>query len=256
MEFYQKDMEYYVPEISVRSMREGRFTLGPITNIGGNIKFNDAFLAFRKQAEDLHINLSYPIGSYYCSMEPFVKHPDAPTNFFSSDPNGNSKWPQGNYLTGYSRGRYGDFGNTPEMMKAYAAKENLELTGPVFQIYLHDEICIVFRENLGSGDWCDIQGLVTGIVHTFHEMNRRFDSLVCNRRLSLDKVFQGDSIRAEDVFERSLADRCCDTGFMSGIRRYLWSDFLIELQKYRVDRLGGRCVEADVAELLVVHILD
>ncbi len=136
------DYESFVPDFTVRHMEEGSFILGPGANIGGDVEFHDALMAFRWQAEDLRINLSYPIGSYYRSMEAFVAHPDAPDNLFSSDPNGNSKWPEGDYLTGYARGYYGDFGDVPEKMEAYAKEHNLALSGPVFQMYLHDEVCL------------------------------------------------------------------------------------------------------------------
>jgi DNA-binding transcriptional MerR regulator len=131
-----------IPDFTVRHIEEGKYILGPNTNIDEDEKFYDAFLNFRRQAEDMRINLSYPIGGYYRSIDNFVNAPGSPNNFFSSDPNGNSKWPEGDYLTGYSRGYYGDFGDVPERMRSYAKENDLVLNGPVFEIYLHDEICL------------------------------------------------------------------------------------------------------------------
>ncbi len=137
-----QDEEDFVPDFAVRYMPEGRFILGPCTDIHEDNQLLDALMAFRRQSNELRINLSFPVGGYYHSMGAFVDNPDAPSHFFSSDPNGNRKWPMGDYLTGYSRGAYGEYGDTPEKMRVYAIEQNLVLNGPVFQIYLHDEICL------------------------------------------------------------------------------------------------------------------
>ncbi len=131
-----------VPDFTIRHMPEGKYILGPSANTYGDDRLYNTLVDFRKSAENMRINLSYPIGSYYQSMNFFVDDPGAPSNLFSSDPHGNKTWAAGDYLTGYARGSYGDFGDVPSKMMAYAAEHKLELTGPVFQMYLHDEICI------------------------------------------------------------------------------------------------------------------
>jgi effector-binding domain-containing protein len=45
------------------------------------------------------------------------------------------------YLCGFTRGYYGDFGDLPERMTAYAEENSLTISGPVYTVYLHDEIC-------------------------------------------------------------------------------------------------------------------
>ena len=90
-----------------------------------------------------HINLSFPVAGRHDDMESFLNAPGCPDNFISIDPVGKSVRKAGEYLVGYARGRYGEFGDLPERMATYAKKNALSLTGPVYTIYLHDEICTV-----------------------------------------------------------------------------------------------------------------
>ena len=74
-------------------------------------------------------------------MESFRKAPECPDHFASIDPIGTYTRNAGNYLVGYARGYYGDLGDLPERMAVYAEENTLTLTGPVYTLYLHEEIC-------------------------------------------------------------------------------------------------------------------
>jgi effector-binding domain-containing protein len=75
-------------------------------------------------------------------MNVFLNEPSQPTRFFSLDPNGKEKQPKGLYLTGYTRGYYGQTNDLPKRMAAFAKKNRLVFTGPVYNIYLFDEMSI------------------------------------------------------------------------------------------------------------------
>jgi len=62
--------------------------------------------------------------------------------FFSNDPKGHEQKAAGLYLVGYTRGYYGQTNDLPERMTAFAKKSGLVFTGPVYNLYLFDEISI------------------------------------------------------------------------------------------------------------------
>ncbi|MDR0490086.1 MAG: MerR family transcriptional regulator, partial [Oscillospiraceae bacterium] len=95
---------------------EGDTFLGPLTSM-----INEAL--------SLRINLGFPIGGRYDSMETFIAAPNCPQNFFSIDPTGTNTRKSGEYLIGYINGNYGELGDLPERMQAYAKENNLKITG-------------------------------------------------------------------------------------------------------------------------------
>lgn len=103
--------------------------------------FIEAMANFICKTSDYHINLSFPVGGYYDSMDTFLKNPQRPDRFFSIDPIGAHKRKAGEYLVGFARGYYGDMGDLPQRMAAYAAEKSLKTSGPVYTMYLHDETC-------------------------------------------------------------------------------------------------------------------
>ena len=129
-------------EIAVLQREAKAFILGPRNHWKHGDSFFEYFMDFCKSADELRVNLSFPIGAYHDDMESFLKAPGEPDYFCSIDPTGNRKMAAGKYLVGYSRGFYGDFGDLNERMKAYSEEKKLKLHGPVYTIYLHDEICI------------------------------------------------------------------------------------------------------------------
>ena len=132
-----------VTEISVQELPQRALILGPPnTGFSAEGGFYLPFMKFCNQAKELRINLNYPIGARHSNLEAFCQAPSEPQHFFSLDPTGNACWPGGTYLVGYARGYYGNFGTMPEKMAAEAKKRGLRCTGPLYTIYLHDEICL------------------------------------------------------------------------------------------------------------------
>ncbi len=129
-------------KVTVYDAPERNLILGPPNAFVEGESFYGAFMRFCRQAKGLRINLSYPIGGYHETMEGFLAAPHQPDRFFSVDPTGNHTKFAGEYLSGFVRGYYGEFGDLPQQMAAYMADSALTATGPVYAVYLHDEICI------------------------------------------------------------------------------------------------------------------
>jgi len=103
--------------------------------------FMEPLAAFVNQAEGQRINLDFPVGGYWDSMESFRNAPSRPDCFFSIDPTGTHIRKAGEYLIGFTRGYYAEMGNLPERMASYAKENKLTISGPLYVMYLHDEIC-------------------------------------------------------------------------------------------------------------------
>ena len=107
--------------------------------------FIEPLANFVNQAESHRINLNFPVGGYWDSLQSFQLAPSQPDHFFSIDPLGTHIRKTGEYLIGFARGNYGEMGDLPERMATYAKNNKLLVTGPVYVMYLFDEICI--KEN-------------------------------------------------------------------------------------------------------------
>ncbi len=135
----------YMDSPGVRITREDRerYVLGPVNEYSDEgEKFYKAFVNFCDKADEYRINLKYPIGGFHKSMDAFSKAPGKPEKFFSLDPSGNQERDGGDYLTCIGRGYYGALDGIYGAMNAYAEEHGLKLTGPVYSVYLHDEICL------------------------------------------------------------------------------------------------------------------
>jgi DNA-binding transcriptional MerR regulator len=117
--------------------------LGPRTKFKEGEPFYEPFADFCKAAtKHLRINLNLPIGAQHDNWDRYMKAPGDPDNFFSIDPAGNSKIPAKDYLVGFTRGYYGQFGDLPDRMMNYIKENSLTTSGPVYATYLHDEVCM------------------------------------------------------------------------------------------------------------------
>ena len=131
-----------VDKIAVLRKKEKAFILGPRNNWQPGEPFYKCFMDFCNSANDLRFNLSFPIGAYHDDMDSFLRAPGEPDYFISIDPAGNRKIEAGKYLVGFARGFYGEFGDLAERMMDYCEKNELTLHGPVYTMYLLDEICV------------------------------------------------------------------------------------------------------------------
>jgi len=128
--------------ISVVRREAKAFILGPRNHWKPGDPFYEYFMNFCNMAEELRMNLSFPIGAYHDDMESFIRSPGEPDYFMSIDPTGNRTREAGKYLIGFARGYYGVFGDLADRMSNHARKNDLTLHGPVYTMYLLDEICI------------------------------------------------------------------------------------------------------------------
>ena len=128
-------------KISVFRREAVAFIRGPRNIWKENGGRYDSFVNFLNHAKELRINMNLPIGGIHNSWEHFMESPGEPDYFFSADINGNMQQAAGCYMFGFARGDYGDFGNLNERMSDFAAENSLRVSGPVYSVYLHDEIC-------------------------------------------------------------------------------------------------------------------
>ena len=129
-------------QIDVMKREDKHMILWPKNEYSEGETFIHPLASFIKSKENFNVNLSFPVGGYHESFETFKAGPGKPDNFISIDPVGNHLRKEGEYLIGFARGFYGDLGDLPERMQAYAAENNLKITGPVYTMYLHDEVCV------------------------------------------------------------------------------------------------------------------
>jgi DNA-binding transcriptional MerR regulator len=133
-------------ELTVSEMPEKRIIWGDINDFHGETGFMREFLRFCETPREPKLRTSFPIGGYWENMTEFLNEPSRPIRFFTIDPEGYEKKAAGLYLTGYTRGYYGQTNDLPEQMVAYAKKKGLIFNGPVYNIYLIDEISEVDPE--------------------------------------------------------------------------------------------------------------
>jgi DNA-binding transcriptional MerR regulator/effector-binding domain-containing protein len=128
--------------VRIEELDDVHFILGPVNEFKDNETFHKAFVNFNDSAKEYRINLRYPVGGYHYDIDSFLAAPARPDKFFSLDPLGNCTRGAGKYLVGYKRGYFGEFGDIPQKMAAYAEEHNLVFNGPVYTLYLFDEVCM------------------------------------------------------------------------------------------------------------------
>lgn len=134
-------MKADLDSVSVASLDEKAMFLWPPNEYSEEDTFIEPLASYVAKTGEYHINLSFPVGGYFDNMDDFIKAPGRPSRFLSIDPIGIHTRKAGEYLTGYARGYYGELGDLPERMAAYAKEHLLHITGPVYVSYLHEEIC-------------------------------------------------------------------------------------------------------------------
>ncbi|MCL1848639.1 MAG: MerR family DNA-binding transcriptional regulator [Clostridiales bacterium] len=127
--------------VSTCWMEASPITLGQVNDFS-NGYFYDSFFRFLKRMDNYNIDAAYPAGGFYTDMDAFLDDPGHPTRFFSLTPVGKETKEAGEYLVGYARGYYGHIGDLPQRIKAYADEFSYTFIGPVYELYLHDEVSI------------------------------------------------------------------------------------------------------------------
>ena len=129
--------------VTERYMPEKPIFIGPETQFEETTNFFDDFLMFYKYSRSKSINLSYPVGAMFNDMDTFKLRPSMPNHFYSTDPRGSVKKEEGRYLIAYTRGYYGKTNDIPEKMAEYTADHGLDFDGPVYSLYLLDEVSVL-----------------------------------------------------------------------------------------------------------------
>jgi DNA-binding transcriptional MerR regulator len=137
-----RGMEATPGEISVQRLDAMPVIMGPENTYAEGESFHRVFKDYCKQAKYNRVNTCNPIGGYHTSMELFIEVPSLPQRFFTIDLMGNEHRLSGDYLVSYVQGYYGQMGDTPQKMVAHARENGLECEGPVYVVYLLDDICV------------------------------------------------------------------------------------------------------------------
>jgi len=125
--------------ISARHMNAAPIELGPVNDFSSG-SFYESFFSFLEHMKSGKVDPAYPAGGFYENIDAFMGAPGQPTRYFSHTPGGKDTKEAGLYLVLYARGYYGELGDAPERLKAYAWEHGYSFAGPVYEIYLHDEI--------------------------------------------------------------------------------------------------------------------
>jgi DNA-binding transcriptional MerR regulator len=132
--------------IRIQDHDEVKIILGEIADYTDTEDFYSPFITFCAMAATKNINLHYPVGGYYESIHSFVSKPAQPTRFFSVDPHGNTRQKTGKFLVAHYKGGYGEFGDTPQKVLAYAQANKLTFRGPLYVTYLLDDVSTVVNQ--------------------------------------------------------------------------------------------------------------
>ena len=127
--------------IAVLWREDKEYHLWPRNEYNVGDTFLQPLAVFINQAAERRINLNFPIGGYWNDMKAFLAAPSRPEHFFTIDPFGAKVRREGKYLIGFNRGYYGDMGDLPERMNIFAKQNTLTPSGPVWVMYMFDEIC-------------------------------------------------------------------------------------------------------------------
>ena len=133
--------------ISAKFKTQECYTLGIENDFSGDETFYSGFIRYCKDAKKKGENMCYPVGGWWSSIDAFIKNPVRPERFFSPDPDGEHIKPAGRYLIGNTQAFYGEVNDLPQRIIKYAAENKLNFDGPVFNIFLLDEISTLNTEN-------------------------------------------------------------------------------------------------------------
>ncbi|MDR0325988.1 MAG: MerR family DNA-binding transcriptional regulator [Oscillospiraceae bacterium] len=130
-------------QVSAGYLPRSAFSLGALNDFTSEDSFYAAYHRYCRNTSAGSGNLSYPVGGWWSDMESFLQNPVRPERFFSVDPDGKQVKPSGRYLVGYTQCFYGEINDLPERMVAYAKEHSLRFTGPMFNVFLLDEVSTV-----------------------------------------------------------------------------------------------------------------
>ena len=128
--------------VRVQFMDELPIVIGSENDFSDADSFYNCFLNFCSEAKQYRIDLRLPVGGLFNDFDVFCESSGKPTRFFSVDPKGLDKRSAGKYLSAFQRGYYGETGDIVERMKRYLLEHELIPIGPVYNIFVFDELSI------------------------------------------------------------------------------------------------------------------
>ena len=131
-------------EIKVEWCEEEAVLIGPQIDYSDGTTIEDAFLNFYRHchAKDKELDMNYPVWAIF--SEERLKSGDwiGPDRFYFKKPDAPDKKPAGLYLTGYTRGYYGESIALYKRLMAYMEEHDLEICGPSYEMFPLNEISI------------------------------------------------------------------------------------------------------------------
>ena len=127
-------------QISIKQFDEKSLKIWPRNEYEPGDTFVDPLSSFISSSGEHYVDLSFPVGGCWDNMQAFIDNPSKPNNFFSIDPVGTDKQKAGEYMVGYTRGYYAEMGSLPARLNNYAKENGLTTIGPLYTIYLYEEI--------------------------------------------------------------------------------------------------------------------
>jgi len=124
-----------------------QIVIGPINDFKKSPYFYDAFTHLCSVAKQYRIDLRLPVGGYFTDFNAWCEEPGRPAHFFSVDPKGLDKREAGKYLVAYQRAYYGETGDLTDRVKNYLDDNDRMTIGPLYTIFVHDELSIDDPEN-------------------------------------------------------------------------------------------------------------
>ena len=132
-------------KIEIRRHEEESILIGPQNDYSDGTTIEEAFLDFYKHcsASDGDMDLNYPVWAIF--SEERVKRGDwvGPDKFYFKMPDAPDRKPAGLYVTGHTRGYYGQSAALYKKLLAYIEENRLEICGPAYEMYPLNEISIL-----------------------------------------------------------------------------------------------------------------
>jgi DNA-binding transcriptional MerR regulator len=131
--------------ITLGHMPEEHIILGPQNDYSNGRTLNNALLDFYNwcKTRDGGMDLNYSAWGTL-SAERLVKGDWVwPDRFYFNNPDGKEIKRAGTYVTGYTRGNYGDTDGLYRRLMAYIQDKGLKLTGPSYETYPLNEISVM-----------------------------------------------------------------------------------------------------------------
>jgi hypothetical protein len=130
-------------ETAIRAIRMNAIPIevGSVNDFSGG-GFYESYFTYQKHMDNNRISPSFPVGGLYDDFDSFLDSPGRPARYFSFVPDGRDSKKAGLYIVGYARGYYGRLGDAPQRILAYAKEQGYAFIGPVYEMYLHDEVSV------------------------------------------------------------------------------------------------------------------